>query len=159
MIRPATSNDFEFLEAMLFEAFFWNPESPRPTLADFRTDPEFAKLLAHWGRVGDVALIAEVSGTLVGAAWFRLWTPTLHSYGFVDSVTPELAIGVSMSQRRRGTGRTLLEALIERARDAGHPALSLSVAPANPSRSLYESLGFRRVGASGTSWTLRLALR
>ncbi len=30
------------------------------------------------------------------------------------------------------------------------------VAPANPSRVLYEAMGFRRVGTSGTSWTLRL---
>ena len=144
---------------MLLEAFFWNPASPRPTLSEFRNNPEFVKLLAHWGRLGDVAVIAEDGGRPIGAAWFRLWTPALHSYGFVDSETPELVLAVSMRHRKHGVGRALLEALTQHAREAEHPALSLSVAPANPSRSLYESVGFRRVGASGTSWTLRLALR
>jgi ribosomal protein S18 acetylase RimI-like enzyme len=158
-IRLAGAEDLEFLEAMLFEAFFWNPESPRPPLAGFRSDPEFQKLLANWGRTGDVAVIAESDGRQIGAAWSRLWTSELHSFGFVDAETPELALAVSKSHRRQGVGRRLLKMLIDHAREAGVPALSLSVAPANPSRFLYESLGFLRVGASGTSWTLRLSLR
>ncbi len=158
LIRLAGVEDIEFLEAMLFEAFFWNPESLRPALVEFRSNPEFRKLLANWGRAGDLAVIAESDGRQIGAAWFRLWTSELHSYGFVDAETPEFALAVSKSHRRQGVGRSLLKTLIGHAREAGVPALSLSVAPANPSRVLYESLGFRRVGDAGTSWTLRLSL-
>ena len=43
--------------------------------------------------------------------------------------------------------------------ELGYPALSLSVAPANAARRLYESEGFRKVGEAGTSWTLLLELR
>lgn len=155
-IRAATADDLKFLEAMLFEAFFWDAAATRPAFSAFRRHPEFTKLLSGWGRRGDRGAIAEEDGQRVGAAWFRLWTPELHSYGFVDSTIPELVLAVSPSHRRRGIGRALLNALIDRARTEGFTALSLSVDPLNHSRSLYDSLGFQRVGESGTSWTMWL---
>lgn len=157
-IRRGTPGDLPFLEAMLFEAFFWDPALRRPDLAAFREGEEFRKLLAGWGRPGDLAVVAEDGATKLGAAWYRLWTDAHHSYGFVDARTPELALGVAAPARRRGVGRALLRALVTAARAEGHPALSLSVAPQNAARRLYESEGFRRVGASGTSWTLRREL-
>ena len=153
-LRPLEPTDRPFLEEMLFEAFFWNHAWPRPTLADFREEPEFMKLLAGWGRPGDRGVLAEERRLPIGAAWFRRWTPELHSYGFVDADTPELGIAVAPAHRARGVGRGLLRALVEVARRDGHRALSLSVAPANHARALYESEGFRKVGESGTSWTL-----
>ena len=157
-IRPGDARDLPFFEAMLFEAFFWDAASPRPAFAEFRESVEFRKLLAGWGRAGDRALVAETDGAPASAAWFRLWTPELHSYGFVDARTPELAIAVAAGRRGQGIGHALLDALVETARVGGFPALSLSVSPENPARGLYESAGFRRVGESGTSWTLALAL-
>ena len=153
-LRPLESTDRPFLEEMLFEAFFWNPAWSRPRLADFREQPEFAKLVAGWGRPGDRGVLAEEQGRGIGAGWFRLWTPGLHSYGFVDAETPELGIAVASTHRGRGVGRALLQALVDVARRDGHGALSLSVSPANHARALYESEGFRKVGESGTSWTL-----
>ena len=155
-IRPLDAIDRAFLEEMLFEAFFWDPAWPRPTLAEFRDHPEFTKLLADWGRPGDRGVVAEEQQSKTGAAWFRLWTAELHSYGFVDAETPELGIAVASAHRSKGVGRTLLRALIEIARADGHPALSLSVSPSNYARSFYESEGFHKVGESGTSWTLLL---
>jgi ribosomal protein S18 acetylase RimI-like enzyme len=157
-IRAGKAEDIGFLEAMLFEAFFWEAAAQRQAFSVFRRNPEFTKLLAGWGRRGDRALIAEDSGRRIGAAWFRLWTPESHSYGFVDSTTPELGIAVSMRHRRKGIGRALLNDLIGKARADEFRALSLSVNPFNPARVLYESLGFRKVGDAGTSWTLRLLL-
>lgn len=152
------ASELVFLEQMLFEAFFWSPDAVRPALAEFRQDAEFRKLLAGWGRAGDRALVASEAGERAGAAWFRLWTPQLHSYGFVDAATPELGIAVAPDQRSRGLGGPLLDALIETARVDGFPALSLSVDPANRARKLYESRGFHKVGESGTSWTLLLPI-
>ena len=158
-IRAGDAACLPFLERMLFEAFFWDPRAERPGFDTFRADPEFTKLLAGWGRRGDLAVIAEDAGVPVGAAWYRLWTPELHSYGFVDAVTPELAIGVAASHRSRRVGRALLDALIAEARREGHPALSLSVSPANFALRLYEAAGFVKVGESGTSWTMVRSLR
>ena len=157
-LRPLDSGHRAFLEEMLFEAFFWNPAWPRPTLAVFREQPEFTKLLADWGRPGDRGVLAEEQGTRIGAAWFRLWTPEFHSYGFVDAETPELGIAVVSARRSKGVGRSLLRALIEIARGDGHRALSLSVSPSNYARAFYEAEGFHKVGESGTSWTLMLRL-
>jgi len=157
-VRPATDADAAFLETMLFEAFFWDPGMTRPPFETFRAQPEVAILLAGWGRPGDRAVVAVASGAPAGAAWYRLWTAATHSYGFVDEATPEIGIAVDGAHRRRGLGRALLRALIAAARADSHPALSLSVSPANPARRLYESEGFRKVGESGTSWTLRLDL-
>jgi GNAT superfamily N-acetyltransferase len=157
-LRPGSTTDLDFLKQMLFEAFFWDTSAKRPLFASFRDDSEFSKLLSSWGRQGDRAIVAGESGTRMGAAWFRLWTPELHSYGFVDAATPEIAMAVRQDYRSKGVGRRLLDALVETARADGVPALSLSVSPLNFARQLYESAGFRKVGESGTSWTLLLSL-
>ena len=157
-LRPGNLIDLDFLKEMLFEAFFWNASIKRPEFASFRHTSEFSELVAGWGRRGDRAIIAEESGTRIGAAWFRFWTPGLHSYGFVDASTPEVAMAVKQDYRSKGVGRRLLDALVETARADGVAALSLSVSPLNFARQLYESAGFRKVGESGTSWTLLLSL-
>lgn len=157
-IRPAAEQDLPFLEQMLFDAFFWNPDYTRPELQEFMQHSEFRKLLADWGRPGDKAVIAEENETPIGAAWYRLWIEENHSYGFVDSETPELGMAVHANHRGKGAGRALLRALIAAVRDEGIRALSLSVDPANFALQLYESEGFVKVGESGTSWTMRLQL-
>jgi len=154
MIREATTLDLPFLEQMLYEAFFWSGGADRPTLLEMRGRPEFHSLLAAWGRTGDVALLALAAGAPAGAAWFRLWTPAVHSYGFVDDQTPELGLAVARPFRGQGIGRQLLRSLIEYACQHAYPSLSLSVAPENPARGLYESEGFRKVAEVGTSWTM-----
>jgi len=153
-IREGTVRDLPFIEEMLYEAFFWSGGAQRPTLVEMRNRPEFYCLLAGWGRSGDVALLAYTAGEAAGAGWFRLWTPALHSYGFVDAQTPELGLAVARPFRGQGVGRQLLRSLIECASRHAYPSLSLSVAPDNPARGLYESEGFRKIGEVGTSWTM-----
>jgi ribosomal protein S18 acetylase RimI-like enzyme len=157
-IRTETSVDLGFLEEMLFEAFFWNGGAKRPALIEARARPEFSSLLAGWGRQGDVLLVAEQNGVAAGAAWFRLWTTSVNSYGFVDEKTPELGIAVIPGLRGHGIGRSLIRALLEAAGRGRFPGLSLSVDPANPARALYESEGFSKVGEVGTSWTMYRSL-
>ena len=157
-LRPSSATDLDFLKEMLFEAFFWDTSMKRPLFSSFRETSEFSKLLVGWERRGDRAVIAEESSTRIGAAWFRLWTPECYSYGFVDAATPEIAMAVRPEYRSGGLGRRLLDALVQTARADGFTALCLSVSPLNFARQLYESAGFRKVGESGTSWTLLLSL-
>lgn len=156
--RMGNSDDLEFMKQMLFEAFFWNPQMSRPDFDEFFQQPEFRKLLEHWGRFGDRAVIAEEKQQPIGAAWFRLWTESDHSYGFITSDIPELGIAVRPGYRSKGIGRILLQKLIAVAREDGFLALSLSVDPLNFARKLYEAAGFAKVGESGTSWTYKLTL-
>ena len=88
-IRPAKAEDLGFLEAMLWEAFFWTCQAA--PFSAFRLHPEFTKLLSGWGRRGDWGAIAEDGGRPIGAGWFRLWTPELHSYGFVDATSSSVS--------------------------------------------------------------------
>jgi ribosomal protein S18 acetylase RimI-like enzyme len=139
---------------MLFEAFFWRPEQSRPSLQAFNKNPEFQKISRDWGKQGDRAIIAEKDGQAVGAAWFRFWTETEHSYGFVEEGIPELGIGVLAEQRGRGVGRKLLRALLDQAREDGIKQISLSVEPDNLSLWLYKSEGFVKVGEYGNALTM-----
>ena len=115
--------------------------------------------LVGWPRPGDYGLIAEQDAP-VGAAWYRTYTEATHGYGFVAEDIPELSIAVIASRRHKGIGRRLLVDLINVSDSQGYPALSLSVAEANPARRLYESMGFVPVENDGSSWTmLRYAVR
>lgn len=76
----------------------------------------------------------------------------------MDERTPELGIAVLPLYRRKGIGETLLRALMSEARQQGFTALSLSVAPHNRSRMMYERAGFRKVGEEGESWVMRADL-
>lgn len=156
--RPAGPNDVEFLKKMLYEAAAWNPDWPREQVIQALADPILERYHRGWGRPGDVGVIAEIQGEAVGAAWFRLFTVDEPGHGYVDERTPELGIAVLPLYRRKGIGETLLRALMSEARQEGFTALSLSVAPHNRSRMMYERAGFRKVGEEGESWVMRADL-
>jgi GNAT superfamily N-acetyltransferase len=154
-IRAGAPGDLAFLREMLFEAAFWRPGAPRPPLATGLARPDLAHLLAGWGRPGDAALVAESSAReRLGAAWYRFYTESDHSYGFVASEVPELGIAVRAERRGLGIGTQLLRALLAHAARAGVAQLSLSVETDNPALRLYERCGFRRVGRVGGAFTL-----
>lgn len=157
-IRPATVADAYFLKKMLYEAATWNPDWPREQVIEALADPLLERFHRDWGRAGDTGVIAELDGVPVGAAWFRLFSAAEPGHGFVDEQTPELGIAVEPLHRRKGIGETLLRALISEARQQGFHALSLSVAPHNRSRMMYERTGFEKVGEEGDSWTMLLRL-
>jgi GNAT superfamily N-acetyltransferase len=143
--RPAGSEDFPFLAAMLGEAAVWRPDKPTPTADEVMADPRYARYLTGWPRHGDHGLVAEQDGPL-GAAWYRTYTEANHGYGFLAEDVPELSIAVIASRRHQGIGRRLLVDLITASEAQGYAALSLSVNHANPARGLYESVGFQPVG-------------
>lgn len=158
-IRPGTTADAPFLRAMLYEAAFWNPVTPKPEIEEALADPHLASYIEGWGRTGDLAVIAlDVANQPAGVAWLRRFSPDAPGYGFIDEETPELSIGVRAEYRGKGAGTALMAALLDAARTHGITAVSLSVDPANPSLRLYERFGFVRVGKPGGSWTMRLML-
>ena len=157
--RLATEADFPFLREMLFEAAYWRTDAEKPQFEVGLARPDVALILEDWGRAGDVAVVAcSPEEELLGLAWYRFWTAEVHSYGFVDSETPELGIAVKEWHRRRGIGTGLLEALLVHARDLGIRQMSLSVEQDNPALALYEKLGFQQVSVVSNAWTMAIRL-
>lgn len=98
------------------------------------TRQDVAELLASPGVAG---LLLEVAGRGVGMALYRVVVPEAEL----------LTIAVQPGERRRGLGRRLLKAVVERVHDKGARTLFLEVGVDNPAaRALYESEGFRQVG-------------
>ena len=157
-LRPAGPADVEHIRWALYTALAWDPERRLPPLEVTLEHPEAVRYHRDWGRPGDLGLVAESDGHVVGVAYCRLFTEGDHGYGFVDEETPEVAVAVDEGFRGSGLGARLLNALAEAAEAAGHTRLSLSVAAANPARRLYERLGYRELSIEGDAVRMLLNL-
>jgi GNAT superfamily N-acetyltransferase len=135
VLRPVDIHDIRFLRDMLRHAYHWrlSEDSERPVY----------RYVSKWGRRGDAGVLALEGPHAYGAAWYRLFTPEEPGFGFVDAATPELTIAVVPSRRGKGAGAELLQALLDRARDDGYPAVSLSAA--REQTDYYERYGFEVV--------------
>jgi GNAT superfamily N-acetyltransferase len=147
MIRQAGPQDVRFLRDMLKHAYHWR----------LNEDPDLpvARYVNNWGRPGDAGLVAWESGP-IGAAWYRLFPASAPGFGFVDEQTPELTIAVVPSRRGGGLGGQLMEALLARAKQEGHSAVSLSAEKGMTK--LYERFGFRAVEDKDGTVTMKADL-
>ena len=158
IVRPAEGSDAGFLAEMLVAAAFWRADGPSDSVPQVLGHPQFAHYIAGWPRPGDLGVIASSGQQPVGAAWARMLPRSDPGYGFVDSDSPEVSMGVAPASRGRGVGTRLLNGLIATASEQGLASLSLSVEPDNYARRLYERAGFRQVGQVGGSLTMLLRL-
>ena len=98
------------------------------------TRQDLAELLAAPGVTG---LLLQAESRDVGIVLFRV----------VADEAELLTLAVRPAERRRGAGRRLLTAVIDRVREAGAQTLFLEVGADNPpARALYEAMGFRVIG-------------
>lgn len=156
-LRPLRASDFDRvleLERQLFGRGAW-------------TYGMLAEELAGLGRWYVVATDRGEPGTGKTAAgpepvvgYAGLW--------FDGDVTQVMTIGVDPAYQRRGVGRTLLQALVDRSRQLGAEAVLLEVRVDNdPALTLYERFGFERLGVrkryyqpeNKDAYTMRLELR
>ena len=156
-LRNATERDAAFLLEMLIEACNWSGEQ-RVTSSDVDDDAQLRHYVDGWPQPGDLGIIAIDRRAPIGAAWARTFSAHDPGYGFVAPDVPELSMAVIASQRGRGVGRRLLEALVAQARERRWRALSLSVEDGNQAVELYAAIGFQRVGRNGNSTIMFLEL-
>jgi GNAT superfamily N-acetyltransferase len=159
VFRLVARADPQFLVEMLYEAVYWHDDGSeeRPPLDAMLADPHNARYVEHWGRPGDVALVAlDRQEEAVGAAWCRYFAADAPGYGFVAPDVAELSIAVYPEFRRTGVGGLLLGSLIARGRATEARGMSLSVARANPARSLYLRHGFVVLHEGETADTMLL---
>jgi len=127
VLKPIGALDLDRAARLHREAF--EPLGERPW-----TRQDMAELLASPSAGG---LLLQIDGEDAGVA---LWRTTVDEAEL-------LTIAVQAAQRRRGAGRALLHAVIERARRQGARSLFLEVGVDNPAaRSLYAQAGFEEVG-------------
>jgi ribosomal protein S18 acetylase RimI-like enzyme len=148
LIRLVTPADEEFLWSMLFYASHSGDEGG-VTLDHVKNDPALARYVEGWGRPGDLGVVCERSGDLLGAAWL------------VADEIPELAIATRPGHEGNGIGSLMLGALIGRAAGC-YPAITLNVRLGNPAIGLYRRFGFtelevmtNRVGTASVKMLLR----
>lgn len=105
--------------------------------------------LDDWGPL-ELGVCWEEHDQVVGAAWARRVEPVLVRSALGQPI-PEVLIAVDADRRRQGIGRTLMEALIVCAEEAGEPGLCLSVSNKNAGAvRLYERVGFVAIGGGET---------
>jgi GNAT superfamily N-acetyltransferase len=151
VIRNGSAADVPFMRSMLAHAYAWRVNA-------LDADIPLTRYVDNWGRAGDLALVAHETGNRVGAAWFRLFSAEEPGYGFVDEQTPELSISVVPSRRRHGVGKELLDTLLAKAKEAGHPDISLSVEKDSPAVAFYERNGFEPAGESDGGLVMKRSL-
>ncbi|WP_419814763.1 N-acetyltransferase family protein [Glacieibacterium sp.] len=139
-IRDATGDDMSSVTAIYARHVLTG-------MATFEVDPPGeAEMHSRWFKMvgaGWPYLVAVRGGEVIGyayAAQFRDRAAYRH--------TGEMSIYLSLDHVRQGIGRLLLEALIERARDAGFRQLIgvISDGEASGSIALHRACGFETVG-------------
>jgi len=150
-IREASASDEAFMWRML--GYAASDGDDERTADDLRADPALGRYVDGWGRTGDVGVVAvDGDDSKVGAAWIRLFSADRPGYGYIDVVTPELTIACLASSRGVGVGRALIEALLDRARQAGFARVGLSVSQRNDrAKALYVSCGFQVLDPSANA--------
>ncbi len=149
--RPAMDSDVATIQRIVYEAISWRPEEQVPPLEQVVDHPEFARYHRDWGRPGDVGVVAEARGEVVGGAFFRTFTEEDHGHGYIDANTPEVAVAVWGMPRGRGLGSRLMDDLHAAAAESGFVRLSLSVNKDNPAVRLYQRLGYEIHSTDGGS--------
>ncbi len=160
---PVTIEDQTFLWEMLYEAVYWSSEEtdPKPPPEELLANPGLRRYLEDWGRENDYAVVAidPSDGSRIGATWYRLFLASDPGYGFVDDVTPEIALAISPNRRGAGVGGTLLRALMNAAHTNGFESVSLGVQKSNHDAiKLYEKSGFVRLRDDGRAWIMKADL-
>lgn len=154
-LRESLPSDMPFLREMLYEAIFWRAGGKRPSFEEGLAFPSSAREMAGWGeRDGDTAVIASVDGIPAGAAWYRFWSDSNFTNGYLDENTPVLGISVRSEYRRQGVGKNMMAWLIDYAANNGVQRISLNVAKDNHAKNLYGQLGFQVAADKGDAVTM-----
>jgi ribosomal protein S18 acetylase RimI-like enzyme len=155
LLRDSQHSDIPFLRKMLYEAVFWRASVNKPSFEEGLAYPEVSKALADWGkRDGDTAVVATSNSIPVGAAWYRFWTDSNFTRGYIDESTPVLAIGVHSDYRHQGIGKKMIEWLIDYASKHSIQKISLSVSKDNYAIDLYKQQGFLEYADRGDAFIM-----
>ena len=149
--RPLTVGDRELLRTATVANLNWSGEQ-RVTHRDVDERSDLRHYTTFRPERGDLGLVAETRGLVVGAVWALFLDGDDPGYGFVAGGVPELSLCVWSGYRGAGVGGELVRRALAEARSRGLHLMSLSVEAGNPAAHLYRTFGFRPVtgAAEGT---------
>jgi phosphinothricin acetyltransferase len=138
IIRQAALRDLDAITAIYNDAIV-------RTTATFDIEPKNSEQQTAWFNEHDSKykiLVAEVDTEIIGWASLSRWSDRC---AYAD--TAECSVYVQEDKRNRGTGRKLLDALVDEARESGLHTLIARIAEGNgASIHLCELAGFRHIG-------------
>ncbi|MCL2796860.1 MAG: GNAT family N-acetyltransferase [Firmicutes bacterium] len=141
-IRTMTDIDCPCLPEFLYQAVYIPEGAERPP-RHLINEPEIFIYIKDFGsQDGDLGVVAEQNGQIVGAAWTRI----IPAYGHLDPDTPELAVSLLPECRGYGIGTKLMKSLFTLLRRNGYKKTSLSVQKDNPAVRFYLRLGYKITG-------------
>ena len=131
--------DYKCLPEFLYQAIYIPAGEARPSRSIIN-EPEIFVYIKDFGtQPGDLGVVAEQNGQIIGAAWTRI----ISAYGHIDEETPELAISLFPEFRGYGIGTKLMKKLFAVLRNGGYKQTSLSVQKDNPAVRFYQRLGYK----------------
>ena len=137
-IREITETEYPLLEDFLYNAIYIPPGEEWPPREVIFQPEIYIYVDGFGGKAGDIGVVAEANGKIVGAAWTRV----IPAYGHIDENTPELAISVLADYRSQNIGTMLMNRLFDLLRERGYRRTSLSVQQNNPAVRFYKRLGY-----------------
>ena len=141
-VRAIQESDYVCLNEFLYQAIYI-PKGEKLPLRSIINEPEIFVYIKDFGtQPGDLGVVAEQNGQIIGAAWTRI----IPAYGHINDETPELAISVLPEFRGYGIGTKLMKKLFDVLRNNGYKQTSLSVQKDNPAVRLYQRLGYEMSG-------------
>ncbi len=149
-IRKITENEYEVLEDFLYEAIFIPEGVPAPP-REIVNQPELQVYVSGFGKKeGDLALVAEVDGKIIGSVWVRI----MNDYGHIDDETPSFAISLYKEYRNNGIGTALMKAMLNELKKAGYKQASLAVQKENYAVKMYKNVGFTTVDENNEEYIM-----
>jgi len=138
-VREVAEIEHPSIEDFLYCAIYI-PEGEERSPREIIFEPEIHIYISDFGtQPGDLGVVAERDGIVIGAAWTRI----IPAYGHMDELTPELAISVLPDERGKGVGTMMMDRLFDLLREKGYRRTSLSVQQNNPAVRFYKRLGYR----------------
>lgn len=155
VFRRMFPHEYCMLEDFLYEAIFI-PEGVEPPSYDIIYLPELYMYIEDFGsKASDLAVVAEVDGIIIGAAWARI----MMDYGHIDDQTPSLSISLHPNFRGQGIGTKLWKTLLDLLFLAGYHQCSLSVQKTNFATKMYLHSGFYIVKENQDDYVMVKRLR
>ena len=138
-VRSMLTSDYICLKEFLYQTIF-KPEGVELPPRSIINDPQLIAYIKDFGtHSGDLGVVAEQNGQVVGAAWVR----KMPGNGHINDETPKLAISILPEFRGYGIGTKLMKKLFVELRTKGYSRTSLSVQKENPALRLFKRLGYR----------------